>query len=141
MKEMQLRNREIRNELNYFKENETVDALFAKIVPLVNRNDPSRSQREIRDELIGKVNDFLNDKPLDTSVIEEGRQVKMLESSGVESLLMAIQLGSVNSELPVIRDNPLHDVDKARDSVMAAFKSDLVKEAEAVERRIESHVR
>ena len=43
---------------------------------------------------IEKSHSFLNEKSLDTSVIEEGRHVKNLESSGVESLLMAIQIGS-----------------------------------------------
>ena len=41
----------------------------------------------------------------------------------------------------MIRDNPLHEVDKARDSVLGAFKQDLVREAEDVQRKIESHVR
>lgn len=62
---------DIKKEFEHFKENEGVESYFKKFQSIVDHNDPNKSDKEIRDELITKVQNFIDDQTTSDKEIQD----------------------------------------------------------------------
>lgn len=72
---------------------------------------------------------------------DERNKTKDMEPSGVDALLVGLQMQNKGQEIPQITENPLTSVDADKPSVMVDFKKALNTEAIEVRGLIERHVK
>ena len=133
---------QISQEFEEFKSNESVEAYFAKFQSITDRNDPTKSDKEIRDELISKVQDFIDNMQIDdTEIMESSRKVSMIKASNVESELKTLAMEGATLKAPTVEDNPMAGAafETEKKKIFDDLFKELNTEAESVRRAVQKH--